>query len=170
MRTRRAALAALGAGLVPAAVVVPAVPETANASPARADRLERQVIRHVNAVRRAHGLRTLRRSRGLQRAADFHSWEILRSNVLSHTSPDGTPMARRIRRFVRARAVGETIAWVSPRTRRQASVIVGSWMRSPGHRAALLNPGFRRVGVGRRTGSLRSTRVSVTTLNLASAR
>jgi len=170
MRNRRAALAALGAGLAPAAVAVPATPDTANANAVRADRLERQVIRHVNAVRRAHGLLGLRHSRGLQRSADFHSWEILRSNMLSHTSPDGTPMARRIRRFVRARVVGETIAWVSPRTRRQASVIVGSWMRSPVHRAALLSPAFRRVGVGRRTGSLRRARVSVTTLNLASAR
>jgi uncharacterized protein YkwD len=162
------------AGITVAALAVPAVAPvaittSAEASP-RTDRLERAVIRKVNVVRRQHGLRKLRTSRALARAADSHSREMLRHDVVSHNSPDGTPMSRRVRRFVRARHVGETIAWVSAGTRGQANFVVNAWMRSPSHRAALLTPSFSRVGVSRRRGKLGAGRAAVTTLNLASKR
>ena len=49
-----------------------------------------------------------------------------------------------VRRCDGARSAGENIArgGVSPRT------MVRLWMNSPGHRANILQPGFRRLGVG----------------------
>jgi uncharacterized protein YkwD len=162
------------ASVIAVALALPAAapaPITSSAEArVRHDRVERAVVRKVNAIRRTHRLRPLRTSRGLARAADRHSLDLLRADVVSHTSPDGTPMPRRVRRYVRARAVGETIAWVDVRTARQAQVIVQAWMASPAHRAALLSARFRRVGVGRRKGVMRGVRTTVTTLNLASKR
>ena len=164
MSKRRATFAVAGLTL---GCALPAAP--AHAGSATQDRVERAVIKKVNSIRAHHGLRGLRRSRGLARAADVKAIEVARTAVLSHSSPDGTPMPTRVRRYVRARAVGETVGYVPTRTR-QASAIVRAWMASPSHRAALLSPRFRRAGVGRRTGRIGSTRVAVFALDLASIR
>lgn len=148
---------------------VPAVaPSNAGASASTQDRVEREVLRKVNAIRAGSGLHRLHVSGALARSASMKSLEILRSNVLSHSSPDGTSMERRVRRYVHARVVGETIAFVSAKTRNQAQIIVDNWMASPAHRAAILTPAFARGGVGRRRGPLGGGRATVFTLNLAS--
>ena len=141
----------------------------AQAGSAKQDRVERAVVKKVNALRAQHGLRKLRRSRGLARAADVKAHEVATTSVLSHASPDGTPMPTRVRRFVRARVVGETVGYVPSRSR-QATMIVNAWMGSPSHRAALRSPQFRRVGVGRRRGQMGSRKVAVFALDLASKR
>ena len=164
MSKHRATLAVAGLAL---GCAVPAAPAAATAT--RQDSTERSVVKKVNAIRAQHGLRKLRRSTGLTRAADRKVREVLHTDTLTHSSPDGTSMHQRIRRFVDARAIGETIGYV-PRGGPQAAKIVGAWMSSPSHRAALLSPGFRRVGVSRRKGRLGSGRVSVFALDLASAR
>lgn len=146
---------------------LPAAP--AEAGSANQDRVERQVLKKVNAIRAQHGLRRLRRHRGLARAADEKAMEVTTTQVLSHSSPDGTSMDQRVRRYVRAEPVGETLGYVPARSR-QAQRIVDGWMASPGHRAALLSPAFGRVGVGRRRGRLGKRRIAVIALDLASRR
>ena len=146
------------------AVAAPAAPATA------APRVENAIVKRLNDIRSSRGLPRLRASRGLARAAGVKVREILSSDQLSHTSPDGTPMDRRVRRYVKAKHVGETIAWVSSRKRREAAAVVRSWMRSPAHRATLLAPRFRRIGLARRAGRLGGTRVRVLAANLASTR
>ena len=141
----------------------------AEAGSAKLDRVERQVLEKVNTIRAQHGLRKLRRHGGLARAADVKAYEVTTTHVLSHASPDGTSMDQRVRRYVRARHVGETLGYVPARSR-QAQRIVDGWMASPGHRAALLSPTFRRVGVGRRKGRLGKRRIAVIALDLASRR
>ena len=164
MFKRSAASAAAGLTLGCALGAAPA-----GASPTRYDSTERSVVAQVNAIRAQHGLRTLRRSTGLSRAADKKAREVVRTDSLSHTSPNGASMQSRVRRYVKARAVGETLG-VVPRNGPQAARVVGAWMSSPSHRAALLSPSFRRVGIGRRKGSIGSGRVAVFALDLASAR
>ncbi len=164
MSKRRATFVVAGLTL---GCVVPPAPAGATAT--RQDTTERSVVKKVNAIRAQHGLRKLRRSTALTVAADRKAREVLRTDTLTHSSPDGTTMHRRVRRYVDARSVGETLG-VVPRGRAQAARIVGAWMSSPGHRAALLAPGFRRVGVSRRKGRLGSGRVAVFALDLASAR
>ena len=165
MSKRRATLAVAGLTL---GCALPAAPAGATTA-IRQDDTERSVVSKVNAIRASKGLRSLKHSTGLTLAADRKVREVLRTDTLSHSSPDGTPMQHRFRRFVDARSIGETLG-VVPRGGSQAARIVGEWMSSPSHRAALLSPAFRRVGVSRRKGRLAGGRVAVFALDLASAR
>lgn len=164
MSKRRATLLVAGLTL---GCAVPAAP--AEAGSAKQDRVERAVIKRINEIRRDNGLRALRRSRALSRAADSKAREVTRTDVLSHSSPDGTSMSQRVRRYVRAKSVGETIGYVPVRSS-QARRIVRNWMQSSSHRQALLSRSFRRVGVGRRKGRVGRSRVAVIALDLASSR
>jgi uncharacterized protein YkwD len=164
MSKRRATLVVAGLTL---GCALPAAPAGATAT--RQDSTERSVVAKVNALRATRGLRALRRSTALTLAADRKAREVVRTDTLTHSSPDGTPMQQRVRRFVDARAIGETLG-VVPRGDSQAARIIGTWMSSPSHRAALLSPAFRRVGVSRRTGHMAAGRVSVFAVDLASAR
>jgi len=156
-----AALAAVAA--VAAAAAPPA------AAGARLSRVERAVIRQVNYVRSAHGLASLRPSPVLSRAADHHSRDMLRGDFFDHNSGDGTSFASRVRRYCDARMVGETLAAIG-RRRRGAALVVRLWMESPPHRAVLLEPHFRRIGIARRWGMLGGAGRAVVTADFASAR
>lgn len=147
-------------------------PEAADAAgSARMDRSERRVITLINGIRRRSGLPRVRRSRALMRSADYHSWDMLRANFFAHSSANGMSMQQRIRRYKPAARIGENLAWV-PRRRGQSSarVVVNMWMNSPSHRAVILNRVFRRIGIGRRKGTLGSTRATVYTADFASRR
>ena len=141
----------------------------AHAGPARMNSGERAVIHRLNAIRHAHGLRGLRASRRLARAADRHSAEMMRHHYLGHASADGGSWDSRLRRYVRARALGETVAVLSRRGR-MARAVVREWMNSPPHRATLLSGRFRRIGVARRGGRWQGNRVVFFTADLASRR
>ncbi len=143
-------------------------PAQAPADRVRLDRGERKVVRIINRIRRRHGLRRVRPARSLARAATAHSGDMLRRDFLGHHSSDGTPMSMRVRRYTRARWIGENIAAVSGR--RTARRAVRMWMRSPGHRAVLLSPAGRRIGIGKRRGKLGSAPRAVITVDLASRR
>ena len=106
----------------------------------------------LNKKRRQHGMRVLRSNGRLHRAAGRHVADMAHNHYFSHTSISGASFIDRIRRtgYLRAArswSVGENIAWgtgelSTPRT------IVGAWMRSPGHRANILNWRFREIGIG----------------------
>src|SRR3712207_5486936 len=122
-------------------------PTMAHAGKASMNARERAVVHAINRQRAHHGLRRVRSSSVLARAANFHSWEMLRANYFAHESSDGGPFHARVRRFARHRALGETLAMLGGRCRRgMASRVVHMWMHSPGHRAIVLSPSFRRVG------------------------
>ena len=128
---------------------------------------EREVIDGVNAARSQSGLAPVRAHRGLSRGADKHSRDMLRADFFDHSSSDGTPWERRVRRFTRANFVGETLAALG-RRHGGAATVVQMWLESPPHRAIVLEPGFRRIGVGRRWGTLGSARNAVVTADFSS--
>jgi uncharacterized protein YkwD len=134
---------------------VPVFAALALAAPAsgavRLDRAERTTIRHINGLRAAHGLAPLRASRPLNRSAERHSTDMWLRSFFDHTSSDGTPFHTRVRRYVGERAVGETIAWLTPR-RGVGAAVYRMWRDSPPHLAIMLEPSFRRIGVARRHG------------------
>jgi len=161
------------ASLVPAVLVtivlfglllLPVTP--ARASSPRFDRMERAVVRAINRHRARAGLRRVRAARPLARAADFHSREMLAGNYFAHTSLNGGSFSTRIHRYTGARAVGETLAWVTG-CRHAAGMVVSMWMHSPPHRAILLSPAFDRVGVARRAGHMGGHRACVVTGDFA---
>ena len=132
---------------------------------ARLSHSERTMIRLINGVRAQHGLASVRPSRALSHAAGSHSRDMNRRGFFDHTSSDGTPFATRVRRYVSARMVGEVLAYIG-RRRGGAYMVVRMWMASPPHRAILLTPGFRRIGIARRWASGRA----MITADFASAR
>ena len=136
----------------------------------RLERAERAVLRAMNAQRRNFGLPPLRASVRLARAADFHTRDMLVRSYFAHTSASGVAFAARIRRFARARAVGETLAMLSSCGAGMPAAVVTMWMNSPPHRAVLLSPSFRRVGIGRRAGRLRGAPACVVTADFGSRR
>jgi uncharacterized protein YkwD len=97
----------------------------------------------MNQARLAHGLRPLRADGRLERAARGHSSKRLRTGTFFHGA-----FTRRIRRVgIHAPRIGENLAW-SNGSLAQATTIVQMWLASPAHRANLLHPGYRIVGVG----------------------
>jgi uncharacterized protein YkwD len=147
-----------------------AVPAAASAgSSARLDQKERAIIRGINHQRANHGLAPVRASARLSRAADFHSWEMLDANYFAHASRDGGSFDERVRRFVNKRALGETLAMLGGGCGRgSARRVVRMWMDSPPHRAILLSGSYRRVGVGKRVGSLGSSKACMVTADFSS--
>ncbi len=146
-----------------AAVIVLAVTATtsqaaecggADAQPGRASMktLDRATLCLMNAERRAHGRSSLRAAPSLTRAARDYANAMVRQRFFDHVSPGGSTMLTRVRATAYlhragAYSLGENIAWGggslgTPRA------IVRAWMDSAGHRANLLNPRFRDVGIG----------------------
>jgi len=107
----------------------------------------------MNRTRAAHGLKPLKIDWRLQRAARSHSKDMVRRNYFAHG-----PFGRRVSRFgARGPKLGENLAWGAGH-RARAQAIVRAWLASPSHRANLLRPGFRRVGVASVTGKFAGVR------------
>ena len=153
--------------LLVSAMDASAAKRTARVTPAF-DSVESEIIRRVNDIRDSNGLGDLRSNGNLGDAAESHSRGMISSGQFSHDSANGTPCDVRIRRFVKARVVGETIAWLAGTPAdEQAARTVELWMNSPPHKATLLTSSFRRVGVSRKGGSMFGRRGVAVTLDLA---
>jgi uncharacterized protein YkwD len=116
------------------------LPSSASAAPA-----EGEAVDALNDVRRAHGLGPLRVSDSLNRSSGEYARKMLRHDFFGHG-----PSIDVAGGF---RSAGETLAYhtgwdAQPRR------TVTRWMNSPGHRAVLLSPGFRWVGMGLARGRL----------------
>jgi uncharacterized protein YkwD len=131
-------------------IVVP-LPPTANVAQTKG---EAAIVREINRVRGAHGLHAVRSTPSLERLARAHSREMLRHDVLSHSSFNGLSFTARLSLAGRHRRYGETLAWAPNGSGANARVLVGLWMASAHHRAVLLDGSLRRVGVGRIAGAM----------------
>jgi uncharacterized protein YkwD len=125
-------------------------------------RARRAVLCLLNRQRRMHGLRPLRHQVRLRRASLRHSVAMVKGHFFSHVQPGGVGLVTRLRRVRylpgRAWLVGENIAWGMGGVERPLS-IVRAWMHSTGHRANILQPAFREVGLGVYPGVPIGTRV-----------
>lgn len=106
----------------------------------------------VNAERRARGLAPVTVQAQLAEAARRHSRDMADHGYASHTSRDGTNLRGRVRatgylRNVRSWVLGEAIAWGEGASA-AAPRVLAALMASPTHKAVLLDPDVRQVGVG----------------------
>jgi uncharacterized protein YkwD len=106
---------------------------------------EQEAIEALNDVRRANGLAPLRESGSLNRSSGQYARKMLRHDFFGHGPSIDVAGA--------FRSAGETLAYhtgwdAQPRR------TIGRWMNSPGHRAVLLSPAFRWVGMGLARGRL----------------
>ncbi|HEU4449431.1 MAG TPA: CAP domain-containing protein [Gaiellaceae bacterium] len=149
---RRLAAVAAAAGallaLAPAAGAAGSVTER--------DALERKAVSRLNAVRRSHGLRPLEVAPRLASAAERHAASMARRSYFRHElytperTADWTAFGRWIRWFwpgpgYSSWSAGENLAWGAPGI--GARETVRRWLASPGHRANVLNAGWRHVAV-----------------------
>ena len=105
----------------------------------------------LNGERADRGLVALKPDRRLQRAAAVHGGDMVQHGYFSHDGRNGSKPAERIRAAGYlssggAWRIGENLAWgtgelASPRS------ILAAWMDSPGHRANILQPAYREIGV-----------------------
>ena len=149
------------AGLPAPAAAAPTACAAANASPTEAgvSQLEHTVLCLVNVQRTSRGLSRLRSNDKLDRAARGHSRHMVSAKFFAHDSPGGASVMDRVkRRGYRSDSgllVGENVAWGSGSYATPAEIMDG-WMNSPGHRANILHPAFREIGVGVALGAPRS--------------
>ena len=130
-----------------------AVPNVAQATPRHPTRVESETLRLINVARADKGLKPVRLDLRLWRAARSHTGDMLRRGYFAH----GATTDRLARYIQGAGVVGETLAWGSGTYKSPAST-VRSWLESPSHRALLLDPHFRYVGVGSRGGPFQGER------------
>lgn len=150
MRGRRAARFSLVSIVLLAIVFVANSAFASSRSETSLPIVNRQVLVAVNRFRAAHGLRALRESAALDRAAQRHSLEMGRLGYFSHTSAGGLQFWQRIRRFYPERgysywAAGENLVWASPNL--SAEGAMRAWIASPPHRANLLSRQWRQIGI-----------------------
>lgn len=89
--------------------------------------IEQNIISYTNAERQRYGLPPLEVDEKLVKSARRHCAWMTRNRTLTHTRQ---PVAENI-------AMGQ----------RSSQEAVRDWMSSPGHRANILNRGYRRIGV-----------------------
>jgi uncharacterized protein YkwD len=133
------------------AVVAPAALSTPSSGSSTLASLESGVLRQLNAIRSGHGLTALRESPRLSAAATQHSREMADDGYFQHDSVDGTTFSTRISHWYslsgyRSWAVGENLIWSSPTI--DPARALALWMRSPGHRANILDARWREIGIG----------------------
>lgn len=133
-----------GALLLLAAVLAP----TASATKTRSS-FALQLLGAMNEVRAAHGLAPLDDSHLLSASAREHNLEMGRYGYFDHDSKNGAPFWVRIEHWYPPQhgywAVGENILWSSPSVGPRGAMKI--WMNSPEHRANILNPAWREIGI-----------------------
>jgi uncharacterized protein YkwD len=105
---------------------------------------ENAMLQQINAARAGADVAPLRMDPMLQQAARGHSLDMYQRRYFSHQTPDGrTPYDRLKAAGARYLTAGENIAFAPDEGQAWDSL-----MQSPDHRANILNPDFRCVGVG----------------------
>ena len=147
MLTLTAALLCAATATAATAVAAPSQPRR----PAVAlSSLEQGVLSDINAFRAARHLAPLRLSMPLTAAAREHTQQMASDGYFAHASADGSAFWKRIQQFYPSSpwhywSVGENLLWSSPDVDAQGAL--GMWLRSPEHRANLLNARWREIGV-----------------------
>jgi uncharacterized protein YkwD len=103
----------------------------------------------LNERRTARGLEPLRENDRLERAAQAHARHMVDRSLFSHDSADGRTADARIGQsgYGDAVRVGENLAYGTGGEGSPGAVVEG-WMESPGHRANVLAPAYREIGLG----------------------
>lgn len=103
-----------------------------------------EVLMYVNEARAANGLSALQLDPLLNEASEVRAKEV--NTKFSHTRPNGTNCFTVLSEFgIVYNSCGENIAIGF----NDAKAVVNAWMNSSGHRANILNPNFKFMGIGK---------------------
>jgi uncharacterized protein YkwD len=138
---KRLTLAALAAS----AVLCLGTAAQACSVPDGSSAMQKELLSHLNAERKANGLPSLKLSGKLDKAAQNHACDNAKRKSISHTSSDGGTLKTRLRR---AGYAFRTAAENTGRGFGTGARAVQWWMNSPKHRDNILLRNAREVGVG----------------------
>ena len=131
--------------LVPAAMFgAIAVASPAQAAAPTTVQLQSDILYWTNQHRVKNGCAKLRLDASLARAGRNHSAWMAKTRTFSHTGSAGSTFVVRAKAAGYTAALSENIAWGY----RDGAQVVAAWMKSPGHRANILNCRAKAVGVG----------------------
>lgn len=118
---------------------------SANGTDAQKARFMDRVIELTNVERVKAGVAPLKREESLTKSARWLAEDMAANNYFAHKDRQGRSIEPRLPDFgyTGYAMIGENIAG-GQQTPEQ---VVAEWMHSPGHRANLLNPDFRELGV-----------------------
>lgn len=147
---RRLARPLTGLLLLPFALVRAPMPALAGATPDNAPAQTARVLELTNAERARAGLPPLALNNQLSQAAQAYSDVLASDGCFAHTCGPVPEMTQRDAQagYTGWTSVGENIAAGYP----SPEAVVSGWMASPGHRANILNPDYRELGVGLASG------------------
>ncbi|MDA7964636.1 CAP domain-containing protein [Ruegeria sp.] len=140
-----------------------------------ASTVELEMLALINQERAAHGLDPLQLETQLNESSEDHSTWMLDTDNFSHTGSGGSTATQRMEAagfdFTGNWRSGENIAWQSERGDPGISDDVAqlheNLMASPGHRANILNPDFKYIGIGIETGDMQGFDAVMVTQNFA---
>lgn len=139
---KRLRLAALAASTV---LCLAGASQAGCSIPPNADAMQKELLAHLNAERKAHGLSALTLSGKLDKAAQGAACDNAKRKSISHVSSDGGTLKTRLRR------VGYGFRTAAENTGRgfaSGARAVEWWMHSPKHKDNILLRKAREVGVG----------------------
>jgi uncharacterized protein YkwD len=129
----------------------------ATPSPSTMPAVRTAVLCLLNVQRTEHGLHALHANASLGHAATKYSLAMVHEGFFNHVSPGGSTLTSRIDQTsylhgARSWALGENIAYGTG-SQSTAAEMVSAWMHSAGHRANILNPTYRDIGIGAALGA-----------------
>lgn len=106
--------------------------------------LEADMLVMINKERTKKGLKILVADEALRKVARAHSQDMLSRSYFAHKNPDGQgPFDRLEKAKINFRTAGENLALAQTLEAAHTNL-----MKSPGHRANILNKSFGKVGIG----------------------
>lgn len=106
--------------------------------------LEEEMIKLVNQERIKVGLPQLAFNNSLRDIARSHSTDMFTRGYFSHYSPEGDSVADRAEKYGYSyQVIGENLAYAP-----NLQLAHQGLMNSPGHRANILSPEFKKIGIG----------------------
>lgn len=108
------------------------------------DAQESQFMTLLNQYRASRGLRALSMAPSLNRSATWMATDEVAHHYFSHTDSLGRDPFTRMRDCGYTAAGGENLAQGYLPT---AAAVLAAWQSSPGHNAAMLQPGFTQMGI-----------------------
>lgn len=133
-----------------AGMVSPLLPVARCTDLSDADKAARDMIEAINAERAKRDLKPLRTSASLMQVADFYACRLVDGRFFDHEDPfDGSTVDTRATDFGYAfYQIGENLAAQQP----SVADAMASLMRSPTHRANILDPVYTEIGVAVKLG------------------
>ncbi len=131
-------LAAVVAMSVAVGALTPATTASAGARCYRYKESEKDFAAKINTARGLAGVGRLQLDKQLSRVARKHTWEMNKSNTLSHT-----PSGKLAWRVTRWNHLGENVG-----AGQSVTSLHQAFMNSPSHRSNILDRDYRHVGIG----------------------